>query len=516
MKGHRTDKRRCYTDTMNGKRMIRAVPAVLAVMAAAACRTLPEQPEIREEPVPGEETAGFITGGNLLKIEAVQGPEYGEAAGLIIDPSIGDGAFVLAEGVTEGSYESAVYECTPFTQMVTCWNAAVYEGGEIEVFARVRTDGEWTDYLTWGPYTPYDFRGTKEGKTDTAAYIDHDVFCLRDERTADAVQMKVIIRRNSTQDASPAVRRLTMTFRGGSAVPVYAEEPVADIPVRAFTEAPAVSQLVRSPRIARAVCSPTVVSVMLNSRVPGLDVLPEELALNTRDEGEGIFGNWSFDMAGAGLYGFEAYPQYCGPDILLQELAKGHPTGISVSYTNERDAALPYLEGVYGATNGHIICLTGYEYEDGIRDEDHLYFHCTDPFAEDDMHSRRRYAWRQLKECYRGLAYIIPDSQPEVTGEYAPGIRRIEAELVPDGERRNTWHLYADGSPADMERFLNGSGILMYRAADAQTYSYDIMLNADGTLVLDKAEMSAHTGQDIIVLAVSDRGVCYSAVLPAE
>ncbi len=480
--------------------------------------------------------------GNLLKITTASDFEAGKLRNLEMDPEIGDGAVLLEDGKLVGVFESDVYECDDFTNMVACWNAAIYEGGETEVYARARYDGTWTKYLTWGVFTPYGDRGSKEGKTDTCAIVDQDTFCMQEDLKADAVQMKVVLRREDKTDPSPVVRMLSMTFSGGDMKPAYAEEALSEIPDSSLIEAPAVSQLIRSPRIAKDICSPLTMTVMMNSRVPELNLLPEEYALNIKDEAEDIFGSWSFSVAGAGLYGFEAYPQFCRDrDILLQELAKGHTVAVNTRYSNQEDSDYPYLESAFDQTGGHLICLIGYEYEDGIHDDSHLYFYSSDSYSDSDETSYRRYQWTQLEECLGGIAYIIPDDKPEVTGEYAPGVSRRTVQLAEDKERYHTWILKDGENEIDMDRFIHGSGVLAFTAEGSgeaepintdhsvdyekaaftlanQPFYYGIICRKDGSLVFDPEEVRRILDPEdpdakITLMAISDRGVCYEAEL---
>ena len=495
---------------------VKTAVMITAAVLLCGCQRTPEVNAVPAE-TPAEITDPVHTvTGNLLKITDASDFEAGSCTGLVLNPDIGDGALRLADGITEGFFVSAVYEAAAFTEMNACWNAAVYDGGEVEIYARARYGETWTEYLTWGPYTPFESRGTKEGKQCSDAEVDHDLFRMKDERTADAVQMKAVLRRKHADDASPVLRMLSMTFRGAEMTPAYAEERIQQIPEQVMIPAEALSQLRRAPAIADYICSPTVMSIMLNSRMAALQVLPEELALNSKDEGEGIFGNWSFCVASAGLYGFEAYTQFGNCDIILQELARGNPVCINVSYTDKKDTDLPYLEGVTGSTEGHLICLHGYEYEDGIHDEEHLVFFVCDSFSETDEDAERVYRWSQLQNCYKGMTYIMPARAPEVR-DGAPGIMHTEAELHRDEEHTDAWYFAVNGERIDMDRFINGGGILAYTVQDTETaLYYDISCNADGSLVLNRAELlekaqQPDRGQTITVYAFSDRGITYSA-----
>ncbi len=519
------------------KEYVRRMMKMKSVFAAAVVTLALSSPCAAS--APARNPSSFT--GNLLKITQAADFEAGQMKGLTMDPDIGDGALLLEEGRLSGVFESDVYECDSFENMVACWNAAVYEGSEVEVYARARYDDKWTKYLTWGVFTPFKERGSHERKADTCAVVDQDTFCMADDLTADAVQMKVVLRRDEKTDSSPVVRMLSMTFSGGDMKPAYAEDPLEELPDSSLIEAPAVAQLIRAPQIAKDICSPTVMTVLLNSRDQELNLLPEEYALNVRDEEEEIFGSWSFSVAGAGLYGFEAYPQFCDKDILLQELAKGHTIGINVRYTNRKDSDYPYMDGVFDQTGGHLICLIGYEYEDGIQDDEHLYFYSSDSFGEADKTSYRRYQWSRLKDCMGGMAYVIPDNKAEVTGEYAPGIMRKTLKLERDAKRDGTWVLKEDGKEIDMDRFINGSGILAFTAAGSQEadpvvtdhsvsyekavftlanqpFCYNIICRKDGSLVFDPEAVRRILGvedpdSELTLMAVSDRGVVYEAKL---
>lgn len=475
--------------------------------------------------------------GNLLKITTEADFEAGaEKNDIQIVGDIGDGAIMLAEGATEGTFISAEYNTEDFYRMVACWNAAIYDGGSVEIWAKAYTNGAWTDWLTWGEFSPFDQnRGTSQNKKTDGAKVDVDIFICT-KATASKVQMKAVLRRDSAQVKSPVLRAMTMTFDGGNMVATYAEEPLATLPDKVYNAAPAYSQGVRHPAVSGSICSPTTMTVMMNSRVPELDLLPEEYALNIRDVGSNMFGNWAFTVAGAGLYGFEAYCQYADVNILLQELAKGHSVGLSVAYSPKTGDGYNKLDGSYGPTGGHLITLIGYDYE-GEVNEDNLYFYSSDSYSADDTTSYHRYSWPQLKRCWeRRLAYIIPSMEQEVTGELAQGVIRVESEMVKTADG-NWMPKPKDGSEFDAARFKNSNSLVGYtvegvfkdmsgggEATNASVvyenpmqvtannkFAYDIV-NEDGSVKLDPAaayEKFEVEGGTITVYFFTDYGYCY-------
>lgn len=493
------------------------------------------------------DAAGMVFG-NLLKVTTAADFAEGQMENLEILSDVGDGAVALTGDALSGVFVSRVYTTTLFEEMSACWNASIFEGGEVEIWARARQNDEWSDWMTWGPYTPFATRGTTGHKGGNLAYVDEDTFIL-DEGTADGVQIKAELRRSSTAVSSPVLRMVSMTFRYGRMSPVYEETPYdGELPLKAINPAVAYSQLIRHPSIGSSICSPTTVTVMMNSRVPALDLLPEELALNVQDEGEGIFGNWSFCVAGAGLYGFEAYTQFASKEILMQELAKGHVCGMGVTYSPNKDSSYPYLEGAYSSTGGHLITIIGYEYEDGIRDDDHLYFFSSDSYSKGDSTSYHRYKWTQLDNCWQSrMLYIIPSMEQEVSGEYVTGVTRVDAELVVSEEDSRKFTLCVDGEPVDMSRFVTGGGVLGYtvegfcvdmendleettssviyekpmQATANNIFYYDISCDEDGVIELDtnkilqNLEVPRGATREITVYAISDRGYRYEATLEA-
>lgn len=486
---------------------------------------------------------------NLLKITSVEDFNFGRLTGLRIVPEVGNGALSLKTGKTEGTFTSAIYQTDDFRRMVASWNASICDGGEVEIWARARYNGVWSEWMSWGPFTPYAARGSQDNKYCPGASIDQDIFQL-EQSTADAVQLRAEVRRSSADIPSPVLRQISLTFDGGDMQRVYAERAV-ELPEKALMEAPAASQYIRHPSLADSICSPVALTIMLNSRLPLLDLLPEECALNLRDEGEDIFGNWAFTASGAGLYGFEAYVQYASRDILLQELAQGRATVLSVCYQPEEGGPYPQLDGALSGTGGHLITAIGYEYEDGVRDDDHLYIYSSDSYAESDVTAYRRYRWTQLAECWAqgsgGIAYIIPSAEPEENAEIA-GITRINASLERSARAGDAFLLRDEtGKAVDMRRFIHGGGLLAYTVegirADMlhglkQTESsilyehpvqltandlfyYDIACDESGLIHIDTGAALARCGipagerRNITVYAISDRGYLYTAVVEA-
>ena len=184
----------------------------------------------------------------------------------------------------------------------------------------------------------------------------------------------------------------------------------------------------RDPAYARVICSATCAAMAMNGL--GADLLPEEVTLSNYDYGFGGNGNWSFTCAAMGAYGFESYVSYASFDGLRQELSKGNAVCLSVKYSNKKDdPSLPYLENAPCRTNGHLICVVGYEYRDSLAER---VYYALDPAAKSDKEvGPLAYRESQLdKAWYRRASYIV--HSPDSVREDRSAAYRVTARLEPD------------------------------------------------------------------------------------
>ena len=424
--------------------------------------------------------------GNLVKLTSTTDFNNGTLENVVVDETVGDGAIKLADGATEGTFTSAEYEITDFEEMVASWNATLAGNASVEIQARAyivshkdgEARGDWSGYLTWGEFGPTVQRGGKSSNDGSVhggngwVFMNQDIFSVRGVHGAVKVQFKAILRREAATDAAPVLRQINATIRntnsGREIEATYAEKAFeGTLPNKVMNVAPSYAQGIRHPEIGGSICSPTTISMLLNSRDKTLDLLPEEVALNLFDFGNGIFGNWSYAASFAGLYGYEAYFQYASLDILMQELAKGNTVGMSVKYSNTKNGSYPYLEGSYGSTGGHLISIIGYEYAEGHEgDLNYLYFISGDSYSRSDAYSFHRYKWTQLDKAWgeKRSLYILPSQTPEVVVDRA--VARVDATLELVGD--NTYALKANGQTIDLTKFdqgmtgVSGRGVIAY------------------------------------------------------
>lgn len=472
--------------------------------------------------------------GNLAVFTTAEDFAAGTLENVVTDESIGNGAIVLKEGESEGTYTSVVLGTAPFEYMVASWGADTPKGTWIDVSARAYVDMKkgWTEWLSWGKWSDSVKRGSVSGECDLA-YMDTDTFTIsgKDGETASKIQLKVTLHANA-DGVSPTVRQLGVTYKntleGQYITPVYYGETV-ELPEKVLLDTPAYSQMVREQSIAGSMCSATTICTLLNDR--GEDTLPEEIALIDYDSDYDGFGNWAFSVAAAGSYGYDVYIQYADLDIVRQELAHGYSVGISVKYSSGSNGQYPYLEnGAAGSTAGHLITITGYETIDGVD-----YFYSSDSAAGSDAGCLRRYRADQLDAAWSAkVAYIIHDKEENIS---ACNPNRVECELVSAGE--NEYTLMANGEAVQIGKNFtsakwksDGCGIIAYylegedvseapmpenvKTSDANhTFRYTVKGNENGNLAIKPTAILGGLKKPATmhIFVMANNGTTYTASL---
>lgn len=474
--------------------------------------------------------------GNLIKVTTSADFQQGTLSNVEIDKSIGNGALKLKAGVKDGTFTSAVYSVAAFQLLVASWNCDAPEDTYIEVYAKayVNSKSAWTNWLSWGKWSPYIKRSCAEypDNSDNLAIVDVDTFTVRGqaEDFGSKVQLKVVLH-SDNGSATPVLRQLAATYtntqKGEVIKPVYAEKRVSE-PSHVLLDTPAYSQDRRESDISNSICSPTTITTLLNDR--GEDLLPEEVALNNYDFTYQGFGNWSFSVASAGEYGYESYVQYADMDILREELAKGYSVGISVSYSNDKSST-DYVKDAPITTTGHLITVRGYETVNGVD-----YFDVSDSAVSSDKAALRRYRADQLDVAWKNrIAYIVHDKEANA-GEYAP--QRYRAELRETKTGSNNYQLFVDGKQINLKNdFIyksmtdSGAGIVACCLNDSvlpavakptvttmanKEFDYNVNMTGEGYIHLDPKLIFSNVKsaeKSITVFVITNAGKIYVAPL---
>lgn len=404
---------------------------------------------------------GDVCRDNFLRITSASAFGQGESENLTVDETVGDGALVLSEGQTEGTWISPVFTLPAFEYAVASWGADTPGGSWVEIRARAYVDAKdaWCDWLSWGKWGV----GIKRSSTDQSndlCLIDCDTFTVRgsDGETASQMQIMAVLHADGS-GASPALRNVAMSLKNtldGQAIPVF--DPYADeeLPEKVLLDSPCYSQMIRDSAIGNVICSPTSMTMILNDRDPALDLFPEETALREYDFHYEGFGNWSYTVAIAGSYGYSAIAHYADLDFVRHELAHGRNVALSVRYSTGSGAEYYLENGAISSTSGHLITVVGYETVDGVD-----YFYSNDSAANSDVScAQRRYRADQLENCWPSrIAYVVAD-EPEQNAGFAAPVR-VEAALSADAENPGRFDLTVGGEKVELnQKFSAKTGVM--------------------------------------------------------
>ena len=308
-----------------------------------------------------------------------------------------DGGLVLEDGATEGSFISGEIDMGgSFKKMVTSWNATS-TGGTVEVAVAIKlSDGSFTDWYSWGEWSA--IRGTSgsKSKNDDNGKLDVDVLTLTNECEG-IIKFKINIKQ--TADHSPILHNVTFACnKEASSLTAPTEEAVKlEVPYRRQQDVP---------EIGGSICSATSLSMVMlyhGEEIEGVEGVAD-VAWGVRDYGHGIFGNWAFNVAYAGELGYNAYVDFFDVDAIKYAVSTGHPIVCSIKVTKGQLAASGFRSYT---TNGHLICIVGYEQRDGK-----TWLLVNDP-AHPEVTALLE---SDFVNVYRGVSYIV-QTRPQVYAE---------------------------------------------------------------------------------------------------
>lgn len=367
---------------------------------------------------------------NLFFIKTCNDFLAGKLENLSIDENIGNGSLLLSNNNQtynkSGIYTSKVIDLIPFKRLLVSWNCETPKGTWIEVQARAfvtyhdenkNPTYEWSEWLSFGKWGTHIKRASISPDSQLAK-ISTDEFIVKgsDTNIADKVQIRAILYTNDT-NVTPCLRQLTISCKSN--------EPrmkSIEISSNKIIDVPKYSQYIRDEDIKGVICSPTSVTMLLNSKKENL--LVEETAWSCFDYDYNAFGNWLFNMSYASSLGYEAFAQYGNLKSLKDEINNNYPVAVSVKYTNDlNNTKYPYIENAPMTTDGHLLVVCGLEKINGVD-----YVVVNDPAGKDNELVNRRYKLEEFENAwYRSnyLMYVIHDKEVEVKTS------RIEASLFP-------------------------------------------------------------------------------------
>lgn len=291
----------------------------------------------------------------------------------------------LEDGATEGYFISEEIDLGgSFQNMLASWNASS-AGGTVEVSVSVKLeDGSFTGWYSWGEWSAIPQTSGSKSMEDANGEMGIDILTLKKECQG-IVRYRVDIKQ--TGDQSPILYNVTLACdkqNGNLTAPADTYKKL-DVPYRRQMDVP---------EIGGSICSATSLSMVMLYHGEQIDDIAD-VAWGVRDYGEQIFGNWAFNVAYAGELGYQSYIDYYSIDAIKYAISTGHPIVSSIRVKAGQLAASGHPNYT---TNGHLLCVVGYEVKDGqawllINDPAHPE---VTAILESDFES-----------IYRGVSYIV-------------------------------------------------------------------------------------------------------------
>lgn len=305
---------------------------------------------------------------------------------------LNNGKLVLADGFTQGFYESGVIETKEFTSLVASWAAISSKTSTVELFVKARVNGVWSDYITYGAFGLGLQNGSKN-QTNSLIKLSTDEVMVLNGIKADAIMFKAVL--TTTGNDTPELSLVAFALE----IPGYTYiVETESLPKSVIHSVPKLCQRV-VPTIGGSICSPTSSTMLLKYKGENFTQYDSEyehryIAGLFRDYGHNIYGNWVYNTVGMGAYGYDAYvARFYSVNELVKHLATVGPVALSVKGQMNSDKKNYY-------TDGHLLVAIGYEYgENGD-----LTIVCNDPNVDS---VECRYSLSVINDTWRMIAYVI-------------------------------------------------------------------------------------------------------------
>ena len=307
------------------------------------------------------------------------------------------GRLELVPGATEGTYISPELELPAFTALVASWNAQTERHSSVELEARIKVDGKWSRFFTYGIWSSDASvrQGNSGQQEDEIASIDIDTILPAGEVPGSGAQLRLTLRRTDTKQPSASISLLAVTV-----CPVNSSADNASIFPEKVLEVPRRMQSV-VPKIGDVICSPTSVAMVLEyygAKLPTENVA--EMMLMP-DAEEPIYGNWSYNAAGASEYGFKSYVGCFSMSDLAEAIAADKP--VVVSFGNRKPLPEAVEEKREIPLPHHLSVLTGFSKgKDG-----NWYVHINDPAMGDLEKVPRKFLLKDFLQAWSRYVYIV-------------------------------------------------------------------------------------------------------------
>lgn len=297
---------------------------------------------------------------------------------------VSDHGIRLCEGEVKGCFQTEKFQYDMFHKMVVSWNGKTSPRNSIEVKIRVKREA-WSDWFSYGKWTTDGQNGGSiRQSAQLSSYMDIDEIC--DDSGLLEYQLRVDFFRCDRDVVSPELYELYVSTDVKRSFEAK-ELPNIDI------EVPMVSQMMID-KIGNIACSPTAMSMVLNYY--GHHITALDTSKSCFDNGEGIYGNWSYNIAFAGECGFDAFVDYCYD---IQEVVRYIQRGIPIVASVKTKDIIKGAPQAY--PEGHLLVIRGFLHED------EQYIIVNDPASKDVEHVKRYYKLSEFLDMWRHVIYVI-------------------------------------------------------------------------------------------------------------
>ena len=307
-----------------------------------------------------------------------------------------DDVLVLNEGAIEGKYLSNIFEVEPTLSVVASWGALTSKEATAEVEVRVRVNGKWSMFFSYGAWgLGLENKPMATNTNDGMVKISTDEIIVMGGKTAEAIQYRVTLRRNETNIETPKLSFVALAIEYKN---YEYKINTSVLPDRVDREVPKLNQNV-VPVIGNSICSPTSSTMLLKYKGHNFSAFDEYenryIANLARDYGNEIFGNWVYCTVIMTSFGERAYVmRMYSLDELKEHLANVEPVALSVKgKMNAYDSDNSYTTG------GHLLVCQGYYEKDG-----QTIFICNDPNVKEVY---VEYSEETIARVWRMVAYVI-------------------------------------------------------------------------------------------------------------
>ncbi|MBQ7699824.1 MAG: N-acetylmuramoyl-L-alanine amidase [Clostridia bacterium] len=301
-----------------------------------------------------------------------------------------------------------------FRKLIMSWNADTSGGTvEVEVMAKL-SDGTYTEPYSWGVWSAIPGVSASRSRKDEHGELDIDTLNLKEK--CSAVKLKITLKK--TAEKAPVLYNVT----------VATDRAKQEISKNTVTKKIKLSVKKRYqldvPEIGGVICSPTSLSMVRDYyKEKGFETV--DTAKGVYDNGEGIYGNWSYNVAYAGELGYNAYVDIYDMKALKWALSKNVPVICSVKIKKGqlKDSGYPDY-----STNGHLLCVIGYETVDGVE-----WLIVNDPAKKQ---VEVKYLASEFETIWPGTVYIVQEKPERYTWRIGEGTEQdilVVADCIPEG-----------------------------------------------------------------------------------